>query len=134
MAHARRLAIATADESRATTIGDLVVRARLCEGWTWYATPAEVAVAYFDGARPIAIVVDHLHRTETIAAARIIRAVERDEGIGGGGVPIIVAYNGDHPEDPRPVDSDRPASAWISRAVLLRELVGVLVLKGVKPR
>lgn len=133
MAHARRIAIATADESRATTIGDLVVRAELCEGWQWYTTPAAVAVAYFDGLRPLAIVVDHLHRTETLAAARIIRTVERDQGIVRG-VPIVVAYNGDHPEDPRPVDRDMPASAWISRAVLLRELVGVLVLKGVRPR
>jgi hypothetical protein len=131
----RRIAIATPDETRATTIGDLVVRARLVEGWQWYPTPAEVAVAYFDGLRPLAIVVDHLHRTETLAAARIIRTVERDEGIVSvRGVPIVCAFNGDHPEDPRPPDRDMPVSAWISRAVFLRDLVEVLKLRGVGRR
>jgi hypothetical protein len=124
---ARRIYIATPDETRATTIGDLVVRAGLVEGWQWWTTPAELAVAIFDGGNPIAAIFDHLGRSETLDAVKIIRAVDRR-------VPLIVAYNGDHPEDPTAYDRERLVSAWIPRPVFLRHLVHVLELYGIQGR
>lgn len=121
MPDARRIAIATPDDTRATTIGDLVVRAGLVEGWRWFETPAALAVAVFDGLRPTAIVMDHLHRGETLDATKIIRSINLR-------VPIVVAYNGDHPEDPTRYDRDRLVNSWIFRPVFLREIVGVLAI------
>jgi hypothetical protein len=124
--HARRIYIATPDEARAASIGFLCVGEQLVEGWQWYETPGALAVAVIDGARPVASVIDHLRRTETIEACAAIRAVDRR-------ACIIAAYNGDLDQGTR-IPFEYVASAWIPRATLLRDLVWVLGLYGVTRR
>lgn len=126
MSHARRIYIATPDEARAATIGFIVVGEQLVEGWQWYETPGALAVSVIDGARPIAIVIDHLRRAETIEACRAIRVVERK-------LPIIAAYNGDL-DQAMGIPFEYVASAWIPRSALLRDLVWILGLYGVTRR
>lgn len=122
----RRIYVATPDEARAASIGLLCVGERLVEGWQWYETPRAVAVKVIDGARPVAIIIDHLHRGQTIEACQAIRVVDRK-------LPIVCAYNGDLDQNTG-IPFERVASAWVPRSALLRDLAWLLSIYDVRRR